>query len=158
MQFLGFIIFISIFLAICLAGNFYIVYRFLSFWNLKFTAGIWILILILSISYVASSMLDHRLPSFFSRMLLRISGLWLGIGFLCLVCLGAHDLLRLVFRFPIDHSRWIATGIILFLMGYSFLNAFRLEVKTIEIPAPVDMTVLQISDVHLGSVSKRHVK
>ena len=41
---------------------------------------------------------------------------------------------------------------------YAFANAWRIEIKSIDISAPVNMTIVQLSDIHRGSVSQNHLQ
>ncbi|MDP1051166.1 metallophosphoesterase, partial [Klebsiella quasipneumoniae] len=39
-----------------------------------------------------------------------------------------------------------------------FVNTRRIEIKSIIVPAPVEMTIVQLSDIHRGSVSENHLR
>jgi predicted MPP superfamily phosphohydrolase len=158
MRWIGFLIFLGIFAGICLGGYYYILSRLFSFFRIKQNVYFWLLLIILSLGYIGFSVLERKAPCGLFVFLLRISALGLGVGWLCLVILLSHDLLYLVFRFPIAISRWVAIGAILFLSVYSFINAMRIEIKSIDLPAPVDMKIVQLSDIHSGSVSQRHLR
>jgi hypothetical protein len=47
-----------------------------------------------------------------------------------------------------------AGGLIL----YALLNARVVQIKELTVPAPVDKTIVHLSDIHVGSVSPRHLK
>ncbi|MHC5137283.1 MAG: hypothetical protein ACYSN7_01895, partial [Planctomycetota bacterium] len=106
MRWLSFIIFISIFAGICLGGYYYILARLFSFFKLKRNLYFWLLLIVLAFGYIVFSILERRIPCGFFVFLLRISAIGLGVGWLCLVTLLSHDLLYLIFRFPISISRW----------------------------------------------------
>lgn len=55
-------------------------------------------------------------------------------------------------------SRWVLVIAIVCLSIYSIFNAKRLEVETIDFQGPVSMDIAHISDLHLGSTSKGHLK
>ena len=150
--------FISIFTGICLGGYYYILARLFSFYKGKQNLWFWLLLVFLAFGYIAFSMLERRFPCRACEWMLRISAIGLGVGWICLVVLLSHDLLYLIFRFPISISRWIAIGVIGCLTIYSFFNAWRIEVKSIDISAPVEMTIVQLSDIHRGSVSRKHLE
>jgi predicted MPP superfamily phosphohydrolase len=90
--------------------------------------------------------------------LLNLSATWLGIAWISLVVLIAHDVLLLIFRYPTNTSRWFAIGLITVLSVYSMVNACWIEIKTIRLKAPVEMKIIQLSDVHLGSVGQAHLR
>lgn len=158
MKWLGFLIFIGVFTGICLGGFYYILARLFSFFKLKQNLCFWLLLLFLAFGYVAFASLERRFPCRACEWLLRLSAIGLGVGWLCLVVLLGHDLLYLLFRFPVSISRWVVIGVIGCLTLYAFVNAWLLEVKEIEIPAPLDMNIVQLSDIHRGSVSRNHLK
>ena len=157
-RWLGFILFISIFTGICLGGYYYILARLFSFFKCKQNVWFWLLLVLLAFGYIGFSMLERRFPCRACEWLLRLSAIGLGVGWLCLVVLLGHDLLYLIFRFPISTSRWVVVGVIGCLTLYSFVNAWRIEIKSINIPASVNMTIVQLSDIHRGSVSENHLR
>lgn len=157
-KWVGLTMFVLIFAGICLAGYYYILSRLFSFFKLKHNAWFWALWLTLGLCYIAFSILERQIPCILSHWLLRLSSFSLGIGWLSLVVLLSHDALHLVFRFPVHYSRWAAVGAIGLLCGYALYNATRLEIIKIQLPAPVTMRIVQLSDVHLGSVSQRHLE
>ena len=118
----------------------------------------WLALLVLAFGYIVFSILERRFPCSLCEWLLRLSGIGLGVGWLCLVVLVSHDILYLLFRFPVSISRWVVVGAILLLSVYSFINAMRIEIKSVELPAPINLTMVQLSDIHLGSVSQRHLE
>jgi predicted MPP superfamily phosphohydrolase len=158
MKWLGFLIFISIFTGICLGGYYYILARLFSFFKLKQNLWFWLLLVFLALGYIVFSMLERRFPCRACEWLLRLSAIGLGVGWLALVVLLGHDLLHLFFRFPISMSRWVVVGVIGCLTLYAFINTRRIEIKSIDITAPVDMTIVQLSDIHRGSVTERHLR
>ena len=158
MKWLGVIIFISIFSGICLAGYYYILARLFSFFKWKQNLWFWGLLVVLAFGYVVFASLERRFPCRVCEWLLRLSAIGLGVGWLALVVLLGHDFLYLIFRFPISISRWVVVGIIGVLTLYSFINTWRLEVKAVDVSAPVDMNIVQLSDIHRGSVSENHLR
>ena len=158
MRWLGFLIFISVFTGICLGGYYYILARLFSFFKLKQNLGFWLLLVVLAFGYVVFASLERRYPCRICEWLLRLSAIGLGVGWLALVVLLGHDLLYLIFRFPVSISRWAVVGVVGCLTLYSFVNAWCIQIKSIDIAAPVDMTIAQLSDIHRGSVSENHLR
>ncbi len=149
--------FFTIFLAIVFGGTLYVLWRLFSFWGLRHGVGFWLLAVVLAFGYIGANILDHRFPSMLSRGLLHVTALWLGVGLLAVCLLAVHDLLRLFIRFPVSTSRWVVVGLLAALTLYSIANAFIVRVRTVTLPAPVDMDIAQLSDIHLGSISSRHL-
>ena len=154
----GMLVFLSIFLGICFSGYYYTLSRLFLFFKLKHNIFFWLILAFLAFGYVGFSILEFKFPCSAWRIFMRLSAIGLGVGWICLVIIISHDLLHLVFKFPISTSRWVVLGLIVSLTIYSLINAMRLEVKTIEVTAPVEKRIVHWSDVHLGSVSSRHLK
>ena len=157
-RFFGMLVFLSIFLGICFGGYYYILSRLFFFFKLKHNIFFWLILVFLTCGYVAFSILEVKFPCSVWRIFMRLSAIGLGVGWLCLVIIISHDLMQLVFKFPVSISRWVVLGLIVSLTIYSLINAMRLQIKTIEIPAPVEKRIAHWSDVHLGSVSRRHLE
>jgi predicted MPP superfamily phosphohydrolase len=154
----GMLIFLSIFLGICFGGYYYVLSRLFFFFKLKHNIFFWLILVFLAFGYAGFSILEIRFPCSAWGIFLRLSAIGIGVGWLCLVIIISHDLMQLVFKFPISISRWVVLGLIVSLTIYSLINAMRLQIKTIEIPAPVEKRIAHWSDVHLGSVSRRHLE
>jgi hypothetical protein len=152
------LIFISIFVGICFGGYFYILSRLFAFFKLKHNLYFWLILIWLAFGYVGFSFLDRRFPCGLCNFFVRLSAIGLGVGWLCLVVLLSHDVVYLVFRFPISISRWAVVSAIVLLSGYSFINTVWIEIQSIELSAPVNLTIAQLSDIHLGSVRPRHLE
>ena len=158
MQVMGFILFVSIFSGICFGGNLYILWRFFSLFHLKRCWWFWVIVSVLAVSYVGGASLERTFPCGLSRWLLKAASVWLGTAWLALVILLTHDLLRPVFRYPTNISRWVVLSLIVSVSLYAFINGMRIEVKQVQLPAPVTMKIAQLSDVHVGSVSVHHLE
>lgn len=152
------LVFIGIFFVINVLANWYIFSRIFLFFH--FTKGwlYWLIIFGFSVSYVFAAWVDHRAGFFLSRWLLKAAGFWMGAGLITLMCLIAGDLLRLTTPQTLDMLRWVVLGGAAALISYSLLNAFFIEVVEITVPAPVDKTLVQLSDIHVGSVGSTHLR
>ncbi len=158
MKWIGILVFITLFTGVFVGGYYYILSRLFTLFNIKKTLFFWVLLLLLSFGYVLFSILERVFPCFLCQLLLRFSAIGLGVGLLSLIVLPVHDLLLWMFKFSTSVSRWGLVGMILFLTIYSIINAMRLEIKRIELTGPVDTKLVQLSDIHRGSVSERHLK
>ncbi len=158
MRVMGFILFVSVFSGICFGGNLYILWRFFSFFYLKRCWYFWVAVSLLAVSYVAGAYLERLFPCTLSRGLLKAASVWMGIAWIALVVLLTHDLLRLILHYPTNISRWIVLVLIVSVTLYALINAMRIEVQPVQLAAPVTMNIVQLSDVHVGSVSVRHLE
>ncbi|MCE5185844.1 MAG: metallophosphoesterase [Planctomycetaceae bacterium] len=152
------LLFISIFFGINVLANWYIFSRLFAFFHLKSNLILWLLVAAFSISYIAAMMLDRSVGFFLSRWLLKLAALWMGVGLILLMCLGLHDLIRLIVPIPQAISRYIVLTGAAALILYSLLNARAVQVAEVKLPAPMDKTIVQLSDIHVGSVSPAHLR
>lgn len=153
------ILFLLIVASIFFACTFYIFFRLFAFFQIRLNVWFWLIVTLLSFSYILAALWDHYAPSVLSRFFIKAAALWLGVGLLSFFVLLAHDVLRLFVPIPVSYSRWAVPGIIGVLSLYAIVNALRIGVNEIDIAATgTDMTLVQWSDVHVGSVSTRYLE
>ena len=145
--------FLRIVILVSLLMNGYVVLRLAGLLAIKKTVWLFLLIIFLSLSFIAANIFNRSYPGMLSRILYRITAAWVGISFLFFFTLLAYELVR----FFISHSpRTAGCAIISFvsvLSAYSVINASIIRVKEYSIEAPVKMKIVHLSDIHLGSVS-----
>ncbi len=89
-----------------------------------------------------------------SRAVSAVVLTWLGVCFVMLCLLLPVELLLLTPWFNAQHVGYVVAILTLLIWGYSFYNAMRLHVRTVDVQAPPsarDKRLVQISDVHIGS-------
>lgn len=150
--------FLSIFFAVNFLANWYIFSRLFAYFHLNKSWPYWGLILGFSVSYVVMNYFDHLTGFFFSRWLLRLAGFWMGAGLILMMCIFGGDIIRLVSGISTDTLRWVVLGGAGVLILYSMINAQRVQVVELVVKAPVNKTIVHLSDVHVGSVSPRHLQ
>jgi len=148
---LGFLIFVSEFVGLNFAVNYYIYRRLCFFFKVKRRWFHYILLFVLSSSYVAASVIELIFSNMPSNILQGVTALWMGIGLLLFSYLLVYELLKMIFRPPRR-----ATGVAILALTavtsvYAMINARVIRVSTVEIKAPVDIKIVQLSDIHLGS-------
>ena len=97
-------------------------------------------------------------PGAISRWLSTVALTWLGICFMAFLLVIVYEMAR--WFLPLEDFLWgsVLTGTLTVLTGYAFINAHRLRVRELPVPAPADVAgvrIAQISDVHVGSRSGR---
>ena len=143
--------FISKFVGINFAVNYYIYRRLCFFFKVKRRWFHYILLIVLSSSYVWARVIESTFPNSFSSMLCDAAALWMGIGLLVFSYLLVYELLKMFFR-----PRRRVTGVVILALTavtsiYAMINARVIRVSTVEIKAPVDIKMVQLSDIHLRS-------
>jgi predicted MPP superfamily phosphohydrolase len=123
-----------------------------------------LILFILPLSFIGSSVLAHWSAGLLTRILYFCSTLWLGVGLTLLMCFGiawaAWGATRLVGARPIP-TWWFglaAVALALLYSGYGIANAYfprlvPMKVRIKNLPSAWQgKTVVQLSDVHLGSI------
>jgi len=118
---------------------------------------------LLPATFIASSILAHRVDNVLSRTLYFCSSLWLGVGLTllaaCVVAWAAWGASRLVTHSP--SPAWYGLAALVFTgiySAYGIWNAYHPRVERITVhlknlpPAWRGKKVVQLSDVHLGRV------
>lgn len=100
----------------------------------------------------------ERHPNAATRTLAAIALTWLGICFQLFTLMLAFELINVLVSLPPQTSGIAIASIIVALSVAGFVNAQILHVKRVSIPGPTSVagrTLVQISDVHIGSRSPR---
>jgi len=66
---IGFALFVAVFVALCGLCNFYILWRFSGFFGIKRGAAFWIVLAVLTLSYIVSIWLHDVLPGKLTTLL-----------------------------------------------------------------------------------------
>jgi predicted MPP superfamily phosphohydrolase len=151
-------IFIGTFLSVYLLLNLYVIRRVYSLFKVK--PGVWFYVLLLAgtVSYVGARLLEIRFDNVFVRGFDFAATLWMGVGLLLFSCLIVHDVINVFYKTPRPKAGFIVTGITAVLSIYALVNGQFISVVEVNIPASVDMRVVHLSDIHLGSVSEGFLK
>ncbi|NJN51826.1 MAG: metallophosphoesterase [Gammaproteobacteria bacterium] len=100
----------------------------------------------------------ERFPSALTRVLAATALTWLGISFQLFAMMLPFELINLALPLPAQPAGFVLLAAIIALSVVGFINAQMLHVKTIRVPAPAAVqgrTLVQISDVHIGSRSPK---
>jgi hypothetical protein len=152
---LQFLVFISIFLTLYGAMNFYVFWRMSALLSLKRNLIFYIAFLGGTFSYLIAAIMESRFPGLFSRLIYIAAALWMGILFILFSLVLVYEILHLFIKFPP-----VKTGIVLLCISgvltlYSLINASIVHVKTIRIKSnkvQAALNFVQISDLHFGSI------
>lgn len=151
-------IFIGTFLTVYLLANLYIIGRLYSLFKVRIGRWFCVLLFVGTVSYVGARLLGIRFDNVFVRGFDLLATMWMGVGLLLLSCLVVHDCLNLFYKTPRPRAGFVVVGITAVLSVYSFINAQFISVVEVDIPAEVNMRIVQLSDIHLGSVSERFLE
>jgi hypothetical protein len=100
-------------------------------------------------------MIERVVSNNITRIFYTVSSAWMGISFYILTFMGIYWLISYFIKIPGEIAGILILGLSAILSAYSLINSLDLEVKTVEIPLnglKIDMKVVQLSDIHIGSI------
>jgi predicted MPP superfamily phosphohydrolase len=151
---LGFYLFVTAFVAVCGLLNYYVLWRFSGFFGIKRGPAFWAVLTILTLSYVVSIWLHDVLPDKLTALLHDAAALWLGIGLLLVSAMLIYEVLKYIIKLQPPVAGTAIILVVSALGAYAMINARRIHIKEVQIPAPLDMNLVHLSDIHLGSDGK----
>jgi predicted MPP superfamily phosphohydrolase len=147
----GFLVFLLIFHALYFGMNFYVLARMANLFGLKKNLVFYIILTFCTLSLFLATYLERSIGNSLTGLIYFFCALWMGVLFLFFCTLLCYELLHLFVKFNPREAGVVITVFVAVLVLYSMLNTQRLTVKVLEIPATVDMDLVQWSDVHVGS-------
>ncbi|MFT4313224.1 MAG: metallophosphoesterase [Candidatus Woesearchaeota archaeon] len=135
--------------------NYVIILKIGSFIGLDFEVRIFIVLLILSFSYLISVRLERQISNKFTRMLYVFAVYWMGLIFISFVTLMLYDTISRFYQIPFIITMGIMLILFFWIIPIALKNGKKLTIKELEfthknITKPV--TIVQLSDLHLGSI------
>jgi len=154
----SFATFLSIILLISFALNFYVLWRLCDLFKIKKGIIFWIAVFICSMSLVGSSILHRHFDNVITRIIYITATNWLGIMWLLFSTLVVYEIVKLFIKI----NPFTAGVAILTIVGLAaiiaMINAQLVRVKEIVIPGNVNLNIIQLSDIHLGSTSEKFLQ
>jgi len=150
--------FLGIILLISFALNFYVLWRLCDLFKIKKGLVFWAVVLICSTSLIGSSILRSHFDNIISKIFYIIAANWVGIMWLLFSTLIVYEIVKLFIKIN-PATAGIAILIIVGLATtYSMINAQLVRVKELVIPGNVNLNIVQLSDIHLGSTSQKFLQ
>jgi predicted MPP superfamily phosphohydrolase len=141
------------FLAIYFGGNFYILWRLFGLLRIKRRFIFALLLVILTFSFIGAIILEQRFGNALTKLLYVLASHWMGVGILLLTCLVAFEVINIIVKIQKPYGGIAVLAITSIASIYAMINARILHIRTVDVPATVNMNIAQLSDIHLGSVS-----
>lgn len=154
----SFIIFISIVLSLCFTINYYVLWRLCGFFQIKKGLIFWTVVIICSMSLIVSSILQSFAGNILSRIVYTLSANWLGILWLLFSTLIVYEILRLFIKINPATAGSLIITVVAIAVIYSIINAQLVRVKRITVAGNANLKVVQLSDIHIGSVSANFLR
>jgi predicted MPP superfamily phosphohydrolase len=151
-------IFLSVILSSSFILNFYVLWRLYGLFAIKRGLVFWILVFICSISLIGSSMLRHSFDNIITKIVYIAVVHWYGILWLLFSTLIIYEITRLFLKIPPSTAGVWILSIAALATVYSMINAQLIYVKKLTIPGNTNCNMVQLSDIHLGSVSANFLK
>jgi hypothetical protein len=153
-----FTMFFGIILLISFALNFYVLWRLCGLFKIKRGIIFWVVVLICSISLIGSSILRSHFDNIVSRIIYVIAANWLGIMWLLFSTLIVYEIVRLFIKINPSTAGIAIITVVALATIYAMINAQVIRVKELTIPGNTNLDIVQISDIHLGSVSENFLQ
>ncbi|MEM4637857.1 MAG: metallophosphoesterase [Candidatus Woesearchaeota archaeon] len=153
------IIFISIFLSLYFALNYFVFTQFFYFFDIQKNILFYILLIFFSFSFVLSSILESAYGNIITKTLYFLSSFWLGFIFLSFIMLLLFKIILLFIEIP---KFQVAVSILLItlvicIIGFintKFIVLKRLSIYTQKINS--EIKIVQISDLHIGPINDKN--
>ncbi|MFC1733862.1 metallophosphoesterase [candidate division KSB1 bacterium] len=149
---ISFMLVISIFLAVYITLNSYVIIRLGGLLGIKGNI-LYYIIVIITLSLPAAMFIENRIPNMITRVAYTIAALWMGVMLFLFFTLLIYEIIRPFYEIP--YAGFIILGIVILLSIYSTVNAFSLTVKEVEVPMDnlkEEVTIAQLSDLHIGTI------
>ena len=153
-----FLIFLSIVLMLCFAMNFYVLSRLFSLFHIKKSVVFWVVISICTISLLCASIFQSYVGNALSRITYILAANWYGILWLLFSALLVYEILRLFLKINPFFAGVLIIIVVACATIYSMINAQLLHIKRLTIPGNINANIVQLSDIHIGSVSGQFLR
>lgn len=138
--------------------HFYVLWRLFGLLGCRRRVGFWILTIFASISLIASRILEAYIDHILVEMLFVAAGYWLGLVWLLLSVMLVYE----IARYLVPHKQRTAAisiiAVVCVLAAYATVNARRITVNTLAVPGPAALRIVQLSDIHIGSMNEAFIQ
>jgi len=151
-------LFFTVFFSLYLLGNFYILWRLSTLFGVRRGWLLYSLVIIVTFSYMAAALLDSVFANGLTRVLCGLTVSWMGVGLFLLCGLLIYEVINILVNPPPFWAGVVIAGFVACLTVIANINTRTLHIRTLDIPAPVDMDIVQLSDIHVGSVGEDYLR
>jgi uncharacterized protein len=148
----GLLMFVLIIFGVYLLMNWYVLGRLAYLFGEKKTLLFYVVVVAMTLSLVVAVVLHTRIGNRLTGAFFTIATMWLGICFLFVWCLVGLQVIEWFVKIPPSAVGTVAIGFVTVLTLYAAINAPTVYTRKVELAAPVNLRIAQISDVHIGSV------
>jgi len=152
----GFVFFFTIFISIYALLNYFVLSGFALFLGLKRSLLFYIILVILSFSYILATTYERKRFSLLSKIVYVASAIWMGSLLFLFCSIILVFLVRIFINMSGYLSAIIAAVIGIMLIVYSLINARKPHVKNVKIKIGTKLKAVQISDVHVGPIRDKN--
>ena len=152
------VFFIGTVLAISFLMHFYVYWRLYGLFDCKRRWGFWTLTFLGSISLIGSRILESYFDHYLIEVVFVAAGYWLGVLWILFCTLLLYEVVRWITPGPQRTAGIVIIAVVCMLSGYATLNARRITVTTIRLPGPEPLRLVQLSDIHIGSMNAAFIR
>ena len=152
------ILFISFVLATFFLMHFYVFWRLFGMFGCRRRWGFWLLTVFGAISLIGSRILESYIDHLLIEMFFVAAGYWLGVLWLLFCTMLVYEIAKYLIPHSPRTGGTVIIMVVCVLTGYATLNARRITVAAIDIPGPEKLRIVQLSDVHIGSMNAAFIQ
>ena len=149
--------FIGTVLAISFLMHFYVYWRLFGLFGCKRRWGFWLLTLVGTVSLIGSRILESYYDSYVIEVIFVAAGYWLGVLWLLFCTLLLYEIARWVVPHAKRTGGIAILAVVCVLTAYAMINA-RHHRRHDPVPGPEPMRLVQLSDVHIGSMNAAFIR
>ncbi len=138
--------------------HFYVLWRLFGLFGCRRRWGFWILTLVASTALIGSRIAEAYIDHIAIEMFFVAAGYGLGLVWLLFSVLLVYEVVKyLVPHKPRTAGIAIIT-VVCVLAAYATVNARRITVNTFAVPGPAPLRIVQLSDIHIGSMNAAFIQ
>jgi len=155
---LKFVTFISVVVFIFVVLNFYLFARVAYLFKIDRGLFFYILLVLLSLSFPAAAAINSVYSNIITKTLHSLAAYWIGIGFLLICWLFVYEIISIFFSLQRRPTGIVILAVTILTASYAIINARTVRLTIIDLPAKLNASIVQISDVHLASTGTAFLK
>lgn len=149
-------LFIGLFLALYAAMNYFVLTNIARYFGIRKTILFWVLLGVLTISYVLASMFESGYGNMWSKGVYFAAALWMGFMFITLCLILLQKILGFFVKTPLLTSGMMILGIAALVSLYGIINARVIAVDELDITSDrihKEIRIVHIADMHIGPIN-----
>ena len=154
-----FVIFLTMLFSVSISMQYYVIRRLSVIFDFHYASKIFIVFFAVTVNFIVVTMLSRRIWNLGVQIWYLGTALYIGAIWISFSLLLVFSLIQFIVPIPPKLSQCFVVGMTVLLIAYSVFNARQIVIKKIELASDKiteNMTIAQLSDLHLGAVHGKH--